>query len=59
MRTLLTIFLNVLIFVASVLVYVCMAIYGLFFPLPPDERDHFLTPTYFEYPRAGSREQEG
>ena len=63
MRTLLSIFLDVLIFVASVSVYACMTIYSLFFPPPDgealsDDLGHFLIPIYTEYTGKGSASQK-
>lgn len=63
MRTLLSIFLDVLIFVASIIVYACATIYSLFFPPPDgetrsDELGHFLLPIYYEYTGKGSASQD-
>lgn len=63
MRTLLSIFLDVLIFVASIVVYACATIYSLFFPPPDgeslsDDLGHFLIPIYYEYTGKGSATQD-
>lgn len=63
MKTLLSIFLDVLIFIASVFVYACATIYSLFFPPPPgeprsDEMGHFLTPIYTVYSTTSSTSQK-
>jgi hypothetical protein len=46
--------LDVFLFVVSLLVYACMAIYSLLFPMPsdeprPDDLGHFMVPIYTEY----------
>jgi len=63
LRTLLSIFLDVLIFVASIVVYACATIYSLFFPpadgeARSDDLGHFLIPIYYEYTGKGSATQD-